>query len=191
MTSVDIAALRSEAERGAGEANAAEDAIHEIVKVFHARLGDRQAHLRPGALLAGQNQFFVAGAFMATSDRTNLMLIGNIGFPADQRRLLVPIDGGNPGQVMASGKPLLLEDTTTRPDFKQYLSTSRMSSAIYAPLMQSGEAIGLIIMAAQARWTFGTADLDALTALVPVAEAAWQRLDGPAWLRTECASADT
>ena len=191
MTSVDIAALRSEAERGAGEANAPEDAIHEIVKVFHTRLGDRQAHLRPDALLAGQNQFFVAGAFMATPDRTNLMLIGNIGFPADQRRLRVPIDGGNPGQVMASGKPLLLEDTTTRPDFKQYLSTSRMSSAIYAPLMQSGEAIGLIIMAAQARWTFGAADLYALTALAPVAEAAWQRLDGPAWLRTECASAGT
>jgi len=116
------------------------------------------------------------------------MLVGNIGFPAEQKRLLVPIDGGNPGQVIATARPLLLEDTTTRSDFRQYLSTSRMGSAIYAPLVRDGRAIGLIIMAAQARWTFGPTDLDALAALAPVAESAWQRLDGPGWLATEYAA---
>lgn len=185
MTSVDMATLLSEAERGSERASSPEGAIHAIVKVFYAHLGDRQAHRRPDALLPGQRQFFVGGAFMVTPDNAKLMLIGNIGFPAEQRRLLVPIDGGNPGQVIATGKPLLLEDTTTRSDFRQYLSTSRMGSAIYAPLIQSGRAIGLIIMAAQARWTFGTADLDAIAALAPVAETAWRRLDGASWLGTE------
>jgi hypothetical protein len=185
MTTPDIPTLVAEAERTSGEAATPEDAIHAIVQVFHANLGDRDAHRKPDALLPGQSQFFVGGAFMVTPDRANLMLIGNIGFPADQRRLLVPIDGGNPGQVIATGKPLLIEDTTTRADFRQYLSTSRMSSAIYAPLALSGRTIGLIIMAAQARWTFGTADLNALTALIPAAEAAWHRLDGARWLDSE------
>ena len=185
MTRVDIAALVAEAERGCGEATAPEDAVRAAVKVFSARLGDREAHLRPQALLPGQTQFFVAGAFMVTPDQSELMLIGNIGFPPEQRRLRIPIDGGNPGQVMASGRPLLLEDTTVRTDFRQYLSTARMGSAIYAPLNQSGRNIGLIIMAAQARWTFGEQDLQALSALAPVVESAWCRLDGAAWLRCE------
>lgn len=188
MKSVDIEALLSAAERGSAGATTPEEAIHAIVQVFHASLGDREAHLRPDALQAGQHQFFVAGAFMVTPDDANLMLVGNIGFPAEQRRLLVPVDGGNPGQVIASGKPLLLEDTTTRSDFRQYLSTSRMGSAIYAPLIRSGRAIGLVIMAAQARWTFGAADLEAIAALAPVAESAWRRLDGPGWLATEYAA---
>lgn len=188
MNSIDIQALLSEAEQTSAIATSPEVAIHAIVKVFYASLGDRQAHLRPDALQAGQHQFFVGGAFLVTPDPAQLMLVGNMGFPAEQRRLLVPIDGGNPGQVIATAKPLLLEDTTTRSDFRQYLSTSRMGSAIYAPLVRDGRAMGLIIMAAQARWTFGAADLDALNALAPLAERAWQRLDGPQWLETEYAA---
>lgn len=187
MTTKDTASLVAKAERATAEATSPEDAIHAIVEIFHASLGDREAHRKPDALLPGQSQFFVAGAFMVTPDHAKMMLVGNIGFPAEQRRLMVPIDGGNPGQVIATGKPLLIEDTTTRADFRQYLSTSRMSSAIYAPLSQSGRPIGLIIMAAQARWTFGPSDLDALTALAPAAESAWQKLNGAGWLGSEYA----
>lgn len=182
-----IATLVAEAERNSGMAAAPEAAIHAIVQVMFARLGDRQAHLRPDALSAHQTQFFVAGAFMVTPDEGKMMLIGNIGFPEEQRRLLIPIDGGNPGQVIASGKRLLLEDTTVRSDFRQYLSTARMGSAIYAPLLRSGRPFGLTIMAAQARWTFRQRDLAALTALASVAEAAWLRLDGASWLHREYA----
>lgn len=185
MTTLDISALVSEAELASARATGPEDSIHAIVQVFYTNLGDRQAYLKPEALSPGQSQFFVGGAFFVTPDNARMMLIGNIGFPSEQRRLLVPIEGGNPGQVIATGTPLLIEDTTTRADFRQYLSTSRMSSAIYAPLIKSGRAIGLIIMAAQARWTFGQDDLTALTALAPLAETVWRDRDGAAWLEAE------
>lgn len=191
MTSMDIAALVAKAASGSDAASSPEDAIHAIVKVFHASLGDRQAHLRPEALRPGQQQFFVAGAFMITPDREKLMLVGNVGFPSEQKRLLVPIDGGNPGQVVASGEPLLIEDTTTRSDFRQYLSTSRMSSALYAPLKDDGRTFGLLLMAAQARWTFGEADLDALTSLSSMAGSVWFSRNGPSWLAEEYSAVTT
>ncbi len=79
------------------------------MRVLFNALGDREAHLRDGALEPGQVQFFVAGAFFVTPDGLHQMLVGNIGFPADQRRLLIPIDGGHPGRVIATGETLLLE----------------------------------------------------------------------------------
>lgn len=160
--------------------------MHAIAEIFFSRLGDRDAHLLPEALAADQQQFFVAGAFLITPDRKHLMLVGNHGFPPEQERLLVPIDGGNPGQVIASGEPLLLADTTIRADFRQYLKTSRMGSAIYAPLLWQGRSFGLIIAAAQARWTFGEPDLDALVELAPVATLSWIAHNGPDWLVLEC-----
>lgn len=187
MTPSTLAALISDAERRAASAGSAEEAIHAIVRVFFDALGDRQAHLKPEALQPGQTQFFVGGAFLVTPDGRNLMLVGNIGFPPEQKRLLVPVDGGNPGQVIASAKPLLLADTTTRSDFRQYLSTARMGSAVYAPLVENGRAIGLLIMAAQARWTFGMADLEALSALAPLAQKVWKTRNGPDWLKTTAA----
>ena len=177
--------MAADAARVAATSDGPEAALHTIAALFFAALGDRQAHLLPDALTPDQRQFFVAGAFLVTPDRQHLMLVGNHGFPPEQKRLLVPIDGGNPGQVIASGEPLLLADTTVRPDFKQYLKTSRMGSAIYAPLIWHGQTIGLIITAAQARWTFGQSDLDRLVELAPVATLAWIAHDGPAWLALE------
>ncbi len=162
-----------------------EAALHAIASLFFIGLGNREAHLRPDALTGDQRQFFVAGAFLVTPDRQHLMLVGNHGFPPEQTRLLVPIDGGNPGQVIDSGEPLLLADTTVRPDFRQYLKTSRMGSAIYAPLIWQQRTIGLIIAAAQARWTFREADLDTLAKLAPIATLAWIAQGGPDWLERE------
>lgn len=179
------AELTAQAARDAAAADGPEEALHAVAKLFFAALGDRQAHLRPDALAAGQHQFFVAGAFLVTPDRRHQMLVGNLGFPPEQRRLLIPIDGGNPGQVIAGREPLLLADTAVRPDFRQYLKTARMGSAVYAPMLHDGEAIGLLIAAAQARWTFGESDLSALAGLAPVATAAWLAREGPAWLRRE------
>jgi GAF domain len=72
-----------------------------------------------------------------------------------------------------------------RADFRQYLKTSRMGSAIYAPLIWHERVIGLLIMAAQARWTFGPQDLAVLTAIAPAAAAAWIANGGDAWLAAE------
>ena len=164
-----------------------EKVVREAMRCLFDRLGDREAHLRPGALNPGQHQFFVAGAFFVTPDRLHQMLVGNTGFPPEQRRLLIPIDGGHPGQVIATARPLLLEDTRQHEAFRQYLKTARMGSAIYAPLVWDGAARGLIIMAAQAGGTMRQADLDALIATAPAVTAGGLRTGGPAWLASEYA----
>lgn len=162
-----------------------EAVVNGTMAVLFAALGDRAAHLQEGALDAGQVQFFVAGGFFATPDRAHQMLVGNIGFPADQRRLLIPIDGGDPGRVLASGASLLIADTRRHPTFRQYLRTARMGSAIYAPLVWDGSARGLVIMAAQAGGTMRAADLGVLAACAPGVTANWLRTGGPDWLAAE------
>src|SRR5690606_31975703 len=113
------------------------------------------------------------------------MLVGNIGFPQEQKRLLIPIDGGNPGQVIRSRSPLLIQNTDSRQDFRQYLKSARMKSAAYAPLLWRGDALGLLIIAANARYTLREEDLAVLSALARLAAATWIACNGPAWLRAE------
>ena len=116
------------------------------------------------------------------------MLVGNIGFPPEQRRLLIPVDGGHPGRVIASAQPLLLIDTRRHQVFRQYLKTARMGSAVYAPLLWDGVAQGVLIAAAQAGGTMGPDDLAALVALAGVVRDRWLDLQGPAWLAGEFAA---
>lgn len=182
---MDALDLITRAGWAATQATTPEEAVNQSVRLLWDVLGDRSAHLRPGALDEGQQQFFVGGAFFVTPDRKHQMLVGNIGFPPEQRRLLIPIDGGHPGRVIATAEPLLLMDTRQHPAFKQYLKTARMSSAIYAPLIWDGAARGLIIVAAQAGNTFAAPDLAVLMAVAPVVTANWLRLGGPAWLDAE------
>ena len=165
-----------------------EAVVRDAMALLIPALGDREAHLKPGALEAGQRQFFVGGAFFATPDRKMLMLVGNSGFPPEQRRLLIPIDGGHPGRVMESAAPLLLVDTRQHQVFRQYLRTARMGSAVYAPLVWDGAAQGLLIAAAQAGGTMGQGDLDALVALSLVVRDRWLELAGPDWLAAEFAA---
>lgn len=167
--------------KAATQAENAEAAI-EIVMKRANELGDPSAHDKPGALDPGQKQFFVSGGFMITPDRQYLMLVGNTGFPAEQKRLMVPIDGGNPGWVVANRQSLVLANTDDDRSFRQYLKTSRMGSALYSPLLWQGEILGLILVAAQARNTLGPDDLAILDALAPLAAASWVALGGREWL---------
>ena len=175
--------------KAAVEAPDAETAIEAIMRRA-GELGDPQAHLRPGALDPGQKQFFVSGGFMITPDRNYLMLVGNTGFPAEQKRLMVPIDGGNPGWVVANRRSLVLPNTDDDRSFRQYLKTSRMGSALYSPLLWQGEILGLILVAAQARNTLGPDDLAILDALAPLAAASWVGLGGREWLAATYPPAD-
>jgi hypothetical protein len=159
--------------------------IETALAPLFAHLGDRQAHLVPGALEPGQHEFFVAGAFRVTPDGGHQRLVGYHGFPPDQRRLLIPIDGGHLGVAIAAARPLLLRDTRQHTSFRQYLRTARMGSVIDAPLIWDGAARGLIIMAARAAGTLGEADLATLAALAPHVTEAWLRCGGPAWLASE------
>jgi len=175
--------------REANQAADAEAAIHAVTRRA-SELGDPGAHARPGSLDPGQKQFFVSGGFLITPDRDFLMLVGNTGFPAEQRRLMVPIDGGNPGWVVRNRRSLVLPNTDDDRSFRQYLKTSRMGSALYAPLLWQGEILGLILVAAQARNTFSADDLAVLDGLAPLAAASWVALGGPAWLASTYPPAD-
>jgi hypothetical protein len=183
MTAVDsaIAAARS--------AHDPEAVVEGAMGALFPHLGDRTAHLVAGAPDPGQSQHFVCGAFLVTPARRHQMLVGNTGFPPDQRRLLIPIVGGHPGVVIATARPLLLPDTRVLREFRQYLRTSRMSSAAYAPLLgPDGAAFGLIIMAAQAAGTMRQAGLDALVAVAPHVAEGWRRTGGAGWLAAEYAA---
>ncbi len=161
----------------------AESAIRILARACHDHLGDREAHLREGALRPGERQYFIAGAFMVAPDRKYHMLVGNVGFPAEQERLLVPIDGGHPGHVYQTRRKLILKNTDDHGAFRQYLKTSRMGSTLFAPMIWRGEFLGQLVMAAQARHTMRDEDLAAIVAVSRIATGAWVAHGGPQWLR--------
>jgi GAF domain len=167
-----------------------ESAIRILAKACHETLGDRSAHLKPGALKDGEHQFMVAGAFFVTPDQRYHMLVGNVGFPPEQRRLLVPIDGGHPGMVYATRDKLILKNTDDHGSFKQYLKSSRMGSAIFAPIIWKEEFLGQLIMAAQARHTMRDEDLDKIVAMSKVATGVWVAQGGPGWLAAQYPPSD-
>lgn len=169
---------------GGAALNAAgpEEAMRSLARGYYDLLGDREAHLKPGALKADERQFCVAGAFFITPDKRYHMLVGNVNFPPEQERLMVPIDGGHPGWVYAHRSKLILKNTDEHGEFRQYLKTSRMGSTIFAPVVWKGEFLGQIIMAAQARYTMRDDDLAVLVACSRVAAGLWVAHDGLAWL---------
>jgi hypothetical protein len=177
-----ILAMLAEAGAEALAAGAPEEAMRALARGCHAALGDRDAHLRPGALKEGERDYRIAGCFLVTPDARHHMLVGNIGFPPEQARLMVPIEGGHPGRVFRNRAPLLLANTDEDAGFRQYLKTSRMGSAAYAPMLWRGRFLGQIVVAAQARWTYRERDLIALVVASRIAAAAWMAAGGPEWL---------
>lgn len=182
MTETEALALIEKAGLAAGSASGPEALVRSVMALCHGSFGDRKAHLGPSNLEPGQTQFFVAGAFFITPDGRYQMLVGNTGFPPEQERLTIPIDGGHPGWVVANRKPLLLEDTSGNQKFRQYLKTARMGSAVYAPLLWDGDILGLVIVAAQAKTTMGPSDMAALTAISHLVAAGWVAKGGHQWL---------
>lgn len=181
--------LAQATEAAAGAADP-ETMVQALIAPLLAIAGDRDAWTRPGSLKPGERQFYVGGCFVVTPDEAWHMLVGNVGFPAEQRRLMIPIDGGHPAHVRDTRAPLLLANTDEHGDFKQYLKTSRMGSSIYAPMLWKGRFVGQLIMASQARNTFSRQDLDMLRALAVQATSLWMAMDGPAWLAREYPPAD-
>ena len=174
-------AMIEHAGQAALNAEGPEQAIAILMKACYETLGDRQAHLTPGALKSGEHQYLVAGAFFVTPDQKYHMLTGSIGFPPEQARLMIPIDGGHPGHVYETQKKLILKNTDEHGAFRQYLKSSRMGSALYAPMIWNGVFIGQLLVAAQARNTMREMDLDALVAIARLATAIWVAKNGLEW----------
>ncbi len=172
----------SEALLAAEAASDAESGLMELSRATFDLLGDRQAHRRPGALKDGEQQFFVSGFFLVSSDRQSHVLVAEHGFPPEQHRLAIPIALGHPGWVYDNQVPLILANTDQHPDFEQILETARMGSALYGPMIWRGLMIGQLVTAAQARDTFEEADLEILVLAARAATAVYVALDGPAFL---------
>ena len=160
-----------------------ESAWRELARFCVAHLGDPQAHTVPGAMAEGQTQYKISGCFVVTPDTQHHMLVGNVGFPAEQARLMIPIDGGHPGWVYTHRQDLLLGDTAqSTTAFKQYLKTSRMGSALYCPMLSQQQFIGMFVMAAQAKHTLRESDMSVMRLVAHLAVALWHAHGGPAWL---------
>ncbi len=188
MSDRDIHDMRRRAIQRLGEvgvtacnAEDAESALRLITQATFDLLGDRRAHLHPGALKPGEQQFFVSGIFLVTPAADQHLLIAEHGFPPEQHRLRIPIDTGHPGWVYRHQQPLILANTDSYTDFKQILKTSRMGSALYGPMFWRGQLIGQLITAAQARHTFEPADLDILVAFAHLASSLYIAHEGAAF----------
>jgi hypothetical protein len=191
MTERDIHALRAEAlatlaeaTQAANDAPDVERALRYLTAATQEVLGDKEAHLRPGGLRAGERQFVVSGIFLITVDRQHNLLVAEHGFPPEQRRLRIPLDFGPPGWVVQHQRPRIIVNTDEAPDFRQILKTSHMGSTLYGPMFWRGEMFGQVVTAAQARSTYSSIDLDLFMGFVHVATAVYMAHGGPGWLQT-------
>jgi len=170
-----VDALRAFARAGAAASDAAgpEEALWAITRTLPALLGDREAHLKPGNLKEGETQQFACCAFVVTPDRKSQLLVAPVNFLPEQRHTLIGIDLGHPGHVVKTKQPLLLKNTDEHRSFVKILQTFRAGSAVFAPLLWKVDAIGVIVCAAQARYTMTEADLEAHVAFSHLAAAQW------------------
>ena len=155
MPERDVHALRAEALAALAEATQAangapdvESALRYLTAATQEVLGDKEAHLRPGGLRAGERQFMVSGVFLITSDRQHNLLVVAHGFPPEQHYLRIPIDLGYPGRVVQSQHPLIIGNTDQDSDYRQILKTSRMGSGLLGPMFWRGRMLGQLLTAA-------------------------------------------
>lgn len=170
------------ATQAANDANDVEAALRECVQATLRIIGDAEAYKRPGALKEGERHYFVGGVFLVAPDEASHLLVAEWGFPPEQHRLHFPLDTGHPGWVWQNRTPLILENTDEHSDFKQILKSSRMGSAMYAPMLWEGKFLGQIITAAQARNTFSRPDRDRIAAMASIAAGLYMAKNGPDWL---------
>ena len=167
-----------------------EDALRVITSCAIENLGDKDAWTRPNSLKPGEKKYSVAGIFLIAPDRRYNVLVANRGFPKEQRRLSIPINWNHPGQVVSNQKLWLLENVDEHDQFRQFLKTSKMGSSLYSPLFSHGEMFGQLVVAAQARWTYGKDDFSPILMLTSIAAMVWEAKEGLNWWQSEYPARD-
>lgn len=162
-----------------------EGALRQITHQAWAVLGDPDAGKRPGGLKPGERDFKVSGIFFITRRRDQLMLMAEHEFPAEQHRLRISITDSRPGYTARTGEPVVASNTDNDPMFRQILKTARMGSAVFVPLVWQSEVLGVLTVAAQARNTYDTTDLEIAILFANLAAATWIALDGPNYLAAQ------
>ena len=166
----------------ASAATGPEEALLTVTETLSDLLGDREAHLVPGALKEERQQFACCG-FVVTPDRRSMLLVAPVNFAPGQLHTKIDIELGHPGHVLKTRQPMLLSNTDEHRSFVKILQTFRAGSAVFAPLVWDGDAIGVIVCAAQARNTMGEADLETHVAFGHLAAAQWVAHGGADYLR--------
>lgn len=186
----DIAGFREQAIRAlaragaeAGAAAGPEEALWTITRTLPELLGDRESHLQPGNLKQGEQQQFASCCFVVTPDGRSNFLVAPVNFGPTQRHMKIDIELGHPGHVVRTKQPMLLSNTDTHRSFVKILETFRAGSAVFAPLLWRGDALGVIVCASQARNTFSEPDLDVHVAFSHLAAAQWMAQQGPEYLQ--------
>jgi putative methionine-R-sulfoxide reductase with GAF domain len=174
-------ATAARAARDAAVASECEAGFAILTAAARDLLGDRNGAARPGALKPGERDYRVSGVFLVAPDRRHNVLTAGQGFPPEQRRLSIPIGWAHPGHVVRTEAPLLLENTDSHAEFRQFLKTSRMGSSLYMPVFDGRALIGQIVAAAQARDSFDAADLGPMRLLAAAAGLVWQATGGARW----------
>ena len=160
----------------------AEAALAAVTARAVSLLGDRQAHKRPGGLKEGEKQYQVAAAVVLLPGGKEQLFLAQQNFPAEQRHMRISAEIGHPGRVVREQKPVLLGNTDEHGDFKQILKTSRMGSAMYAPMFWQGRMFGMLICAGQARHTMRPVDFQVLQALALLGSLLWGAHKGADYL---------
>lgn len=176
-----IAELRFASSLADNEAHP-EAALRHFTRSARAILGDLDAGRKPGAIRPGERDFRVSGVFFAAPARDHLILLADHDFPAEQRHLRISINDSRPGHTVRNAAPVVIPNTDADTSFRKILSSARMGSAVYCPMLWGGQAIGMFNVAAQARDTFDVTDLQAAMLFADTATARWIAMGGPQYL---------
>lgn len=164
-----------------------EPAMRHLTRLAREVMGDPDSGKKPGALKPGERDFKVSGIFFAAPARDHLILFADHDFPPEQRHLRISITDSRPGYTVRTGEPVVVENTDSDAMFRQILSSARMGSAVYAPMVWQGSVLGMFNIAAQARNTHDKTDLAVAMQFANLAAATWIALGGPKHLEAVAA----
>jgi GAF domain-containing protein len=132
--------------------------------------------------LTRRESFKCSGVFLLAPGGDHLILLAEHGYPPEQHRGRISIMDSNPGLVVRTGEPKIVPNTDEDANFRQILSTVRVGSSCYLPVIWQRRVLGMFNVAAQARYALNETDRDMGMLFANLAAATWMALDGPQFL---------
>ncbi len=165
--------LREAAQRSRTEDDP-ERALAHLTHMAQSVLGDAEA--------INRESFRCSGVFLLAPSGDHLILLAEHGYPPEQHRARISITDSNPGLVVRSGEAKIVPNTDEDPNFRQILSSVRVGSSCYLPVIWQKRVLGMFNVAAQARYALDETDRDMGMLFANLAAATWIALDGPRFL---------
>jgi GAF domain len=157
-------------------------AVGHITRIAQEVLGAHSSGKQSNETASAEPEFRCAGIFFAAPARDHLILLAEHGYPPEQHRARISIMDSNPGLVVRTGQPKIVPNTDEDPYFRQILSTTRVGSSLYLPVVWQRQVLGMFNVAAQARYALAEIDLKFGLLFANLSAATWMALDGPRYL---------